>query len=135
MIILSAISLFFLIVASCKPPNAVELQEIAHRDTSGWAHDIALDGNDVYVADRQGGFLIFNRANNFALIKRANPVKDVISLTPNSGMPILASRFEGVTWRGYCWPIFEWRYSKCCGNQRWSDLCSVWIAWIDSDAV
>jgi hypothetical protein len=84
-------------LSGCALPDAVELREISHRDTPGWAHDIALDGNNIYVSDRQGGFLIFNRSMDFKLLKLANPVKDVISLSPNSGMPLLASRFEGLT--------------------------------------
>lgn len=86
-----------LLLSSCRPqPPAVELYEIFHSDTRGWAHDIAVEGTDVYVADRQGGFLVFDGSVGFRLAKLRTPVKDVISLAPNSGMPVLASRYEGV---------------------------------------
>ena len=73
------------------------LQVIFHFDTSGWAHDVALDGNNLYVADRQGGFLI--PSTSLRITRRPGsraPVRDVISLSPNSGRPVLASRFEGL---------------------------------------
>lgn len=74
----------------------VEIREIFNFDTRGWAHDISLEAGRLYVADRQGGFLVFDRAGGFQLPVRAAPVRDVVSLAPNSGMPVLASRFEGL---------------------------------------
>jgi hypothetical protein len=65
-------------------------------ETSGWAHDVALEGNRIYVSDRQGGFLIFRRTWNYEKFKSSLTVQDVISLSPNSGNPVLAARFEGL---------------------------------------
>jgi hypothetical protein len=83
-------------ILSCATRSSVELREILHFHTSGWAHDVALDGNNIYVSDRQGGFLIFDRTRGYAESRPALPVRDVISLSPNSGMPVLAARFEGL---------------------------------------
>jgi hypothetical protein len=90
--------LFVLAILSlgCAKRQGVQIREIFHFDTSGWAHDIALEGSKIYVSDRQGGFLIFDRSANWKEFKIAVPVKDVISLAPNSGAPVLASRFEGL---------------------------------------
>ena len=85
-----------LLTSGCARREPKGLREIYHFDTPGWAHDIAMDRGDLYVADRQGGFLVFDSAPRFAMRKLAAPVKDVISLAPNSGMPVLASRFEGL---------------------------------------
>ncbi len=77
---------------------AVEVQEIAAVDTSGWAHDVELDRDALYVSDRQGGFLVFRRPWDWKQSNIFKPVEDVISLAPNSGAPVLASRFEGLVW-------------------------------------
>ena len=84
------------LTCACAHRQPIELREISHFDTPGWAHDIALDGDNLYVADRQGGFLTFNSASDYKAPRIAAPVRDVISLSPNSGMPVLASRFEGL---------------------------------------
>ncbi len=85
-----------MLTCACGRRQGIELQEIFHFDTSGWAHDLALDGSKVYVADREGGFLVFDSASGYQMPRVANPVRDVISLSANSGMPVLASRFEGL---------------------------------------
>jgi len=72
------------------------IEEIAHYDTAGWAHDVAPDGNLVYVSDRQGGFAVFDRGRGWSSPRISAPVQDVISLAPNEGRPVLASRFEGL---------------------------------------
>jgi len=82
--------------AACAHRPSVELHEISHFETSGWAHDVALDGNNIYVSDRQGGFLRFDRAHDYKETRYALPIHDVISLSPNSGTPVLAARFEGL---------------------------------------
>jgi hypothetical protein len=81
---------------ACTPRSSVKLQEIFHFDTSGYSHDVALEGSNVYVSDRQGGFLIFDRARGYRETRFALTIRDVISLSPNSGMPVLAARFEGL---------------------------------------
>jgi hypothetical protein len=84
-------------LSSCRPSSPPMLTEIGQFNTSGWAHDIALEGNCIYVSDRQGGYLIFDRSRGFASPTILSPVQDVISLAPNSGKPLLAARFEGLT--------------------------------------
>jgi len=84
-----------LLTAGCSNQNVVEIREIFHYDTPGWAHDVSLERGNIYVADRQGGYLTFSRAKGYKPTRIA-PVRDVISLSPNSGMPLLASRFEGL---------------------------------------
>jgi hypothetical protein len=74
----------------------VEITEVAATDTAGWAHDIALDRDTLYLSDRQGGFLTFQRSAGWGRPDGHHPVDDVISLAPNSGTPVLASRFEGL---------------------------------------
>jgi len=81
---------------SCTHTSKHEIEEIAHYDTPGWAHDVTIDGNLAYVSDRQGGFLIFDSAAAWTAPKIFAPVKDVIALASNSGQPLLASRFEGI---------------------------------------
>jgi hypothetical protein len=76
--------------------QGLELREIASVDTAGWAHDLALSGFSLYVSDRQGGLAVFDRRDFRIPPKVTVPVKDVISLSPNSGSPVLASRFEGI---------------------------------------
>lgn len=91
-----AFIVFPLLTAACRSEPVLELQQIFHTDTRGWAHDVALDGNRLYVADRQGGFLVFDLSTNYQLAGAGLPVQDVISLAPNLGSPLLASRFEGL---------------------------------------
>jgi len=86
------------LVSTCVRRPAFEVQEITSVDTSGWAHDVALDREALYVSDRQGGFLVFRRPWDWKLLKICKPVEDVISLAPNSGSPVLAARFEGLAW-------------------------------------
>ncbi len=82
--------------SACVTLMVPEAEEIGHYDTPGWAHDVILDGRLLYVADRQGGFLIFNRDLGWADPRISAPVTDVISLAPNAGHPVLAARFEGL---------------------------------------
>jgi hypothetical protein len=91
---LAAVVLSMVLCCSTQRTSAIE--EIAHYDTRGWAHDVVLDGDLLYVADRQGGFLVFDRAAGWSFPKIFTPVEDVISLAPHSGRPVLASRFEGL---------------------------------------
>jgi hypothetical protein len=87
---------FFLLIQqqACLSHKPVQIEQLWHSKTSGWAHDVALEGSDLYVSDRQGGFAVFDRS--WKRIRSFVPVRDVISLAPNSGMPVLASRFEGL---------------------------------------
>ena len=84
------------LACSCAHHPAMELREIARFDTPGWAHDVVPAGNRVYVADRRGGFLTFDSLQRIRKPRISAPVRDVISLAPDSGMVVLASRFEGV---------------------------------------
>lgn len=72
------------------------MEEVAHYDTSGWAHDVSLDAGFLYVSDRQGGYLVFDPARDWTPAKIRAPVQDVISLAPNFSRPLLASRYEGL---------------------------------------
>jgi hypothetical protein len=90
---LIALLVLMLEVACHRSPG---LREVASVDTAGWAHDLAFLGDSLYVSDREGGFAVFDRRNFQIPPKVAAPVKDVISLSPNSGSPVLASRFEGI---------------------------------------
>ncbi len=85
----------FILIPACARRQTSALEEIFHYKTSGWAHDIALEGNTLYVADREGGFLTLDTSAGFKKPRKLTPVRDVISLSPNSGSPVLASRFEG----------------------------------------
>lgn len=85
-----------LMVLACACPHPAQLREIYHFDTRGWAHDLSLDGGTLYMADRQGGYLVFQSASGFQDPLLAAPVRDVISLSSNSGMLVLASRLEGL---------------------------------------
>ncbi len=77
--------------------NREMMEETAHYNTPGWAHDVIPDNGHLYVADRQAGYLLFSRDDNWAVPKnRLKPVEDVISLAPHNGQPVLASRFEGL---------------------------------------
>ncbi len=93
---------------SCTVQPSLQIKEIFHSDTSGWAHDVALEGEDIYVSDRQGGFRVFDRT--WKVTRVSAPVRDVISLAPNSGTPVLASRFEGLVWLSPTGRIYD-RYS------------------------
>ncbi len=73
-----------------------ELIELATFDTAGWAHDVILHPDRAFVADRQGGFLIFQRARGWVSPAIHRPVGDVISLAPYGENFLLASRFEGL---------------------------------------
>ncbi len=81
---------------TCAPGRDVEFEEIAHYNTSGWAHDVTMDRGYLYVADRQGGYLVFRRDGEYTNPRIHAPVQDVISLAPHNGRPLLASRFEGL---------------------------------------
>ena len=94
--VICAMLLLLAASTSCGVRRGVQIQEVAHYDTSGWAHDVVLDGGLLYVADRQGGYLVFDRALGWSAPRRAAPVQDVISLAPHAGRPLLASRFEGL---------------------------------------
>jgi hypothetical protein len=85
--------LFALAAAGCRRPPA--LHEVAVFDTPGWAHDVALDGDRLYVSDRQAGYHVYSRAP-VSLLTSFTPVKDLISLDPNRGAPLAAARFEGL---------------------------------------
>ncbi len=93
---LMILSMLQILSCACGQRTSVELHQMLHLKTAGWAHDISLDGSKIYVSDRQGGFLIFDRVRNYQKHNPAVPVHDVISLSPNSGMPVLAARFEGL---------------------------------------
>ena len=93
---LIVLAMLQILSCACGQRASPELREMLHLETAGWAHDISLDGSKIYVSDRQGGFLVFDRARNYQRHDPALPVKDVISLSPNSGMPVLAARFEGL---------------------------------------
>jgi len=86
-----------ILTAGCVQRSAgPELREIALVDTAGWAHDIALDGKDLYVADRQGGFALFEGREFGSPPRVAVPVTDIISLASSTGRVLLAARFEGL---------------------------------------
>ncbi len=85
-----------LVELNCGRQVRAELQETGGYDTPGWAHDVALDAGKVYVSDRQGGFLVFDRSNLLKPPSILTPVEDVISLAPRGGSPLLAARFEGL---------------------------------------
>ncbi len=87
-----------LAASACARRPDFEIEQIAAVDTAGWAHDAALDSEALYVSDRQGGFVTFRRPWDWNRPVVFKPVTDVISLAPNSGSPILASRFEGLVW-------------------------------------
>ncbi len=100
-----------LLACACRHRQGIGLQEIFQFNTSGWSHDIALDGSKIYVADREGGFLVFDGASGYKMPRVASPVRDVISLSPNSGAPVLASRFEGLVFLAKSGQISD-RYSN-----------------------
>jgi hypothetical protein len=81
---------------SCAHRPELDFETIGHYDTSGWAHDVTLDAESLYVSDRQGGYLVFNRDGTWTKPRIYAPAKDVISLAPHDGRPLLAARFEGL---------------------------------------
>jgi hypothetical protein len=91
-----SVLVLLVLACACRRHPTIELSEIAATDTAGWAHDIVLEKDTLYLSDRQGGFLMFQRAPDWSRPRVFHPVTDVISLAPNSGMPVLASRFEGL---------------------------------------
>lgn len=88
--------LLFGSMVSCAAGSRPAIEEVARYDTAGWAHDVSLENGRLYVSDRQGGYLIFDRALGWGRPQVYHPVKDVISLAPHSGRPLLAARFEGL---------------------------------------
>ncbi len=84
------------LLLSCTPNREIDLKEIAHYNTAGWAHDVTLDAGFLYVSARQGGYLVFRRDSEYTGPRIHAPVQDVISLAPHNGRPLLASRFEGL---------------------------------------
>jgi hypothetical protein len=84
------------LLLSCKTRESKGLHEIYRFASSGWTHDVALAGNSIYISDREGGFSVFNRAQDYKRMRHTVPIRDVISLAPNSGMPVLASGIEGL---------------------------------------
>ncbi len=85
-----------ILASGCARRPAFEIAEVVSVDTAGWAHDVAVDRDALYVSDRQGGFLVFRRPWDWSRPGIFKPVEDVISLAPNDGAPVLASRFEGL---------------------------------------
>ncbi len=85
-----------IVLVSCKTKAAIELYELFHFDTPGWAHAVALDGPRIYIAGRQGGLAVFDRFDSYKRTLFAPPIRDVISMSPNSGTPVLAASFEGL---------------------------------------
>ncbi len=81
---------------SCSSNRDIGIEEIAHFNTSGWAHDVTLYNGFLYVSDRQGGYLVFRRDGEYTGPRIYAPVHDVISLAPHNGRPLLASRLEGL---------------------------------------
>ncbi len=92
----TAAAWLLLVAVSCLTRSAPGIEQIAHYDTAGWSHDVEADGGLLYVSDRQGGFLVFDRAAGWTAPRVLAPVKDVISLAPHGGRPLLAARFEGL---------------------------------------
>lgn len=86
------------LMPACRPQPNFEISEIATIDTAGWAHDVILEDDELYLSDRQGGYLIFQRSPSWPLQSAFTPVGDVISLAPNGGEPVLAARFDGLVW-------------------------------------
>jgi hypothetical protein len=72
------------------------IEETARFDTPGWAHDVALTDNKIYVSDRQAGLLVFRRDQGLTSPQVFTPVADVISLAPGVDGLLLAARFEGL---------------------------------------
>ncbi len=84
------------LTAGCARHSDIEILKIASLDTAGWAHDVALNGDSLYVSDRQGGYVLLARSSSWTRPQVFAPVSDVISLAPHAGEAVLASRFEGL---------------------------------------
>jgi len=71
-----------------------KLIEMSRSDTSGWAHDTAIHGQEILVSDRQGGIVIFDRDlhQRYQIDQAA---QEVISLSPAAERLLLAARIEG----------------------------------------
>jgi hypothetical protein len=83
-------------IGGCSRPRPPLISEVAVCDTTGWAHDVIVEHDRVFVADRQGGYVVFDRGQSWASPVVHAPVSDVISLAPDGSRPLLASRFEGL---------------------------------------
>jgi hypothetical protein len=105
--------LFLIHSPACNTRYTLQVKELLHSDTRGWAHDVDLEEGNIYVSDRQGGFRVLDQT--WKLTRSCAPVKDIISLAPNSGAPILASRFEGLVWLAPTGQIYD-RYSTGDGD-------------------
>ena len=81
---------------SCKSRSPAGLEEVLHLDVRGWAHSVALYGGSIYIAAREGGFTVFDGSRGYRETRHALPIRDVISLSPDSGMTVLAASFEGL---------------------------------------
>jgi hypothetical protein len=94
----AAIPAIFLLAfaGSCSHRRQPAVEEIAHYNTPGWAHDVTLDEKLLYVSDRQGGIVLFDRSRGWTDPVVSAPVRDVISLAANLGRPVLAARYEGL---------------------------------------
>jgi hypothetical protein len=87
---------FITLGSSCARHPGFEIAEIAACDTPGWAHDVTVTADSLFLSDRQGGYLVFQRSAAWDHPRIFAPVHDVISLAPHAGEPVLASRFEGL---------------------------------------
>jgi len=84
------------LLAACGGRPAVDIRELCRSGTPGWAHDVALESAKAYVSDREGGILVYRSPWTLKDYERTSPVRDAISLCPNSGSPVVAARFEGI---------------------------------------
>jgi hypothetical protein len=89
-------AIVILCLCACERRGPATLEELAVCDTAGWAHDVAIREGKVYVSDRQGGYLVFERTRGWRDPAVIVPVADVISLEPGANGPLLAARFEGL---------------------------------------
>jgi hypothetical protein len=89
-------AVLILCVCACGRRPPAELEELSVYDTAGWAHDVAIRDGKVFVSDRQGGFLVFERTRGWRDPAIVIPVEDIISLDSGKGITLLASRFEGL---------------------------------------
>src|SRR4030095_4347432 len=90
------VALVFCISACIHAWSRYRIEETARFDTPGWAHDVALADNKIYVSDRQAGLLVFRRDQGLTSPQVFTPVADVISLAPRVDGLLLAARFEGL---------------------------------------
>ena len=91
-----ALSLAIMFVAACRQGPEAVIEQIGYYDTSGWSHEIALEGDTVWLSDREGGFLRFEGASGWKPKIQRAPVEDVIALAPCPDGALLAARFEGL---------------------------------------